>query len=155
MYDVDGALVASDTGLWLNSMDFGGIREPLQYAAQQHPSIAAMVSEGKFSSTLGATYPFASEAQAQADNPPIYANLPWIFPIVHMFGKHAYLPVSGALNPPSTEVRATLLEEEALTSGRRLRLLFEGCNRMIITFDASDGEVQRWSLTEELTPPTA
>jgi hypothetical protein len=51
-------------------------------------------------SRVGAAPPFLKDDTDVEVGPPLYTNLPWVFPIAHMFGKHVYIRTGVCAAPP-------------------------------------------------------
>jgi len=122
-------------------------------------------------SHVGGEYPFLDAQEEEIDiGPSLLFNLPWVLPISHMLGKHVMLAAPPV--PPLFPLRVTLLEQEVVNSSsttrisalspgrmtprlarRRLRLLVEGADHMVLLFDAGTAgspSIRRWSLTPEV-----
>ena len=136
MHGLDGGVVIRDAGVWVNGMDFIH-PHPLLVDWLKDTPLAQAVAHAQVGSRVGATADFRDGHGKPIDvgSPPLYTNLPWVFPIAHMFGKHVYMHAAPA--EPRFEPIVSLKSTQHLLDPprRRLTLQLDGADHMLVLFD--------------------
>lgn len=122
-HDLDGNLVKSDSGIWINGFDYNGISHITPYVPEINDTIRTPCEEWA---------PFC--------------GLPWILPVHFMFRKNWYLPASEIF--PASPIHFKVLTKE-LTPWNSVRLSFEisGPSHMSLYIRPHEGSaLSTWSL---------
>uniref|UniRef100_A0A8C3KY87 Endoplasmic reticulum metallopeptidase 1 n=1 Tax=Chrysolophus pictus TaxID=9089 RepID=A0A8C3KY87_CHRPC len=122
-HDLDGNVVKSDSGIWINGFDYNGISHITPHVPEINDSIRTPCEEWA---------PFC--------------GLPWILPVHFMFRKNWYLPASAIF--PESPIHFEVLTKE-LTPWNSVRLSFEvsGPSHMSLYIRPHEGSaLSTWSL---------
>uniref|UniRef100_A0A8C3Y739 Endoplasmic reticulum metallopeptidase 1 n=1 Tax=Catharus ustulatus TaxID=91951 RepID=A0A8C3Y739_CATUS len=122
-HDLDGNVVKSDSGIWINGFDYNGISHITPHVPEINDTIRTPCEE-------------------QAP----FCGLPWILPVHFMFRKNWYLPAPEVL--PRSPIRFKLLSKQ-LMPWNSVRLSFEvsGPSHMSLYVRPRAGSaLSRWSL---------
>ncbi|XP_057236121.1 endoplasmic reticulum metallopeptidase 1 isoform X2 [Malurus melanocephalus] len=122
-HDLDGNVVKSDSGIWINGFDYNGISHITPHVPEINDTIRTVCEE-------------------QAP----FCGLPWILPVHFMFRKNWYLPAPEIL--PRSPIQFKLLTKE-LMPWNSVRLSFEvsGPSHMSLYVRPHAGvTLSRWSL---------
>lgn len=122
-HDLDGHLVKSDSGIWINGLDYGGI----SYVTPHIPELNDTI-----------------RTKCEEDLP--LCGMPWILPVDYMFRKNWYLPAPAFI--PKNPIRFQLLSKEQMP-GDSTKLTFEasGPSHMSLYLRVHRGAtLLKWSL---------
>ncbi|KAK2523755.1 endoplasmic reticulum metallopeptidase 1 [Columba livia] len=122
-HDLDGNVVKSDSGIWINGFDYNGISHITPHVPEINDTIRTPCEE-------------------QAP----FCGLPWILPVHFMFRKNWYLPAPEIV--PRNPIHFKVLSKE-LTPRNSLRLSFEvsGPSHMSLYVRPHEGSaLSTWSL---------
>uniref|UniRef100_A0A8C4K9Q6 Endoplasmic reticulum metallopeptidase 1 n=1 Tax=Dromaius novaehollandiae TaxID=8790 RepID=A0A8C4K9Q6_DRONO len=122
-HDLDGNLVKSDSGIWINGFDYNGISHITPHVPEINDTI-----------------------RTQCEERAPFCGLPWILPVHFMFRKNWYLPVPEIL--PTSPVLFKVLAKE-LMPWNSVRLNFEvsGPSHMSLYIRPHEGStLSTWSL---------
>lgn len=141
VHGLDGGVVARDAGVWINGMDFIHPHPLLKDWLKDSP-LAEAVTKAQVGSRVGATAEFREHGKTVDVGAPLYTNLPWVFPIAHMFGKHVYVEAAPAA--PRFEPTVALKSTQHLLDPprRRLTMQLDGADHMLVLFDTGTTAIQ-------------
>ncbi|KAG7383940.1 Endoplasmic reticulum metallopeptidase 1 [Phytophthora pseudosyringae] len=136
--------VQTDSGLWINSLDFRG-PDPIKshLASTQWKDVRMQVAP--------------EELYEHAE---VYGHMPWSLPVKHMLpeDKSWYLPAAAPTFPSDThkaklEVLSSTYSEE--TDRRKIRFVFTGPSHMNLFVDAKKTKLTSWSMGNGVSGPVA
>ncbi|KAL4114456.1 hypothetical protein PRIC2_014393 [Phytophthora ramorum] len=134
--------IQSDSGLWVNSLDFRGPDPIKSYLASTQWKDARMQVAPE-------------ELTEQAE---VYGHMPWSLPVKHMLpeDKSWYLPAAAPAFPIDTqkaklEVLSSTYSEE--TDRRKIHFVFTGPSHMNLFIDAKKTKLTSWSMGNGVSGP--
>ncbi|XP_066474470.1 endoplasmic reticulum metallopeptidase 1 isoform X2 [Tiliqua scincoides] len=122
-HDLDGHLIKSDSGIWVNGLDYGGISYVTPHIPELNDSI-----------------------RTKCDEKSPLCGLPWILPVDYLFRKNWYLPAPAFI--PKNSIRFQLLSREQMPRDS-IKLTFQvsGPSHMSLYLRVHQGAtLSRWSL---------
>ncbi|TDH69130.1 hypothetical protein CCR75_003182 [Bremia lactucae] len=134
--------VETDSGLWINSLDFRGL-DPLKnyLRSTQWHDIEMHVGPKEL-----------------YDHAEVYGHMPWSFPVKHMLpeAKSWYLPAVAPI--PSRSIHKANLKVlsskySKLTNHRTLHFVFTGPSHMNLFIDATKTKLTSWSMGKDISGP--
>ncbi|XP_063151141.1 endoplasmic reticulum metallopeptidase 1 [Candoia aspera] len=122
-HSLDGHLEKSDSGIWINGLDYGGISHIIPHLPELNDSITARCEEGS----------------------PL-CGYPWILPVDYLFRKTRYLPAPAIT--PQNPIRFQLLsKEQTLWDSTKLTFEVIGPSHMALYLRLHQGStLSTWSL---------
>ncbi|KAJ8574592.1 hypothetical protein ON010_g4619 [Phytophthora cinnamomi] len=136
--------VATDSGLWINSLDFRG-PDPIKssLASTQWKDVRMQVAP--------------EELYEQAE---VYGHMPWSLPVKHMLpeDKSWYLPAAAPAIPndfPKAKLEVLSSAYSAETDRRKIHFVFTGPSHMNLFIDAKKTKLTSWSMGNGVSGPVA
>nr|XP_056722675.1 endoplasmic reticulum metallopeptidase 1-like [Euleptes europaea] len=122
-HDLDGHLAKSDSGIWINGLDYGGISHVTPHIPELNDTIRTKCEE---------------------ESP--LCGLPWILPVDYLFRKNWYLPAPEII--PKNSIRFQLLSKEQMPwDSTKLTFEISGPSHMSLYLRPQQGvTLSRWSL---------
>ncbi|KAJ6669537.1 hypothetical protein lerEdw1_000085 [Lerista edwardsae] len=122
-HDLDGHLAKSDSGIWVNGLDYGGISYVTPHIPELNDSIRTKCEE---------------------ESP--LCGMPWILPVDYLFRKNWYLPAPAFI--PKNPIRFQLLSKEHMPwDSTKLTFEVSGPSHMSLYLRVHQGAtLSKWSL---------
>ncbi|KAM6468357.1 endoplasmic reticulum metallopeptidase 1 [Liasis olivaceus] len=122
-HSLDGHLEKSDSGIWINGLDYNGISHVMPHLPELNDSITAKCEEGS----------------------PL-CGFPWVLPVDYLFRKSWYLPAPAIT--PQNPIRFQLLsKEQTLLDSTKLTFEVIGPSHMVLYLRLHQGStLSTWSL---------
>ncbi|CAI5796570.1 Hypothetical predicted protein [Podarcis lilfordi] len=122
-HNLDGQLAKSDSGIWINGLDYGGISHITPHIPELNDSIRTKCEEGA----------------------PL-CGFPWILPVDYLFKKNWYLPAP-AITPKKPAHFQLLSKERTPSDSTKFTFEITGPSHMSVFLRPHEGStLSRWSL---------